>query len=206
MSCFVLSVPSAIALGSVEETRQSLREFSCAKNPAIEHFARNNAVDFSLQGISVTHLVYRKEDDPTLLGFFTLAYKILRLGGGALSRASERRIAKFAEHDAATNTYTLPAPLIAQIGKNDLPPNAAPFSGRELVALAEDRLRAVMRQVGGRAAYLECEEEPALMAFYESLGYVRAASRFDKSNAEGSDRLYHIYVKFLRGAGDAAMR
>ena len=50
------------------------------------------------------------------------------------------------------------------------------------------------------------EEEPALMAFYESLGYVRAASRFDKSNAEGSDRLYHIYVKFLRGAGDAAMR
>ena len=200
MSRSVISVLESVNELGEAGTRAILREFSCAKNPAIEHFARNNAVDFSLQGISVTHLVYRKEDDPTLLGFFTLTYKILRLGGGALSRASERRIAKFAEHDAATNTYTLPAPLIAQIGKNDLPPGAAPFAGRELVALAEDRLRAVMREVGGRAAYLECEEEPALMDFYESLGYVRAASRFDKSNAEGSDRLYHIYVKFLRGA------
>ena len=186
--------------------RALLARFRCAKNPAIEQFLKNSAVDFSKQGLSITYLVSRSagETRAELLGFFTLTYKILRLGGGALSRASERRIAKFAEHDAATNTYTLPAPLIAQIGKNDLPPDAAPFAGRELVALAEDRLRAVMRQVGGRAAYLECEEEPALMAFYESLGYVRAASRYDKSNTDGSDRLYHIYVKFLRGAGRPA--
>ena len=40
---------------------------------------------------------------------------------------------------------------------------ATPAAGRELVALAEDRLRAVMREVGGRAAYLECEEEPDLL-------------------------------------------
>lgn len=189
-----------------ERIRKMLVRFRCVRNPNVEHFLRSNAVDFSKQGLSVTYVVTRPSGDTgaELLGFFALTYKILRLGGGSLSRTSEKRIAKFAEHDAAANTYTLAAPLIAQIGKNDLPPDAAPFAGRELMALAEDKLRAVMRQIGGRAAYLECEEEPKLMAFYESLGFVRAAKRYDKSKADGADRLYHIYVKFLNPAGRPA--
>ena len=201
MSVAVVSVLESINLLGESETREVLIEFSCRRNPGIEHFVRRNAVDFTRQGISLTHLVYREGVSSTLLGFFALTYKILRLRGGALSRTGERRIAKFAEYDAAADTYTLPAPLIAQIGKNDLPPGAASFSGRELMALAEDKVREVMRQVGGRAVYLECEAAPKLMAFYESLGFVRAAERYDRSGTDGSGRLYHVYVKFLNPAG-----
>lgn len=165
-------------------------------------FRAQNAVDFSKQGISVTHVVVRDPEgpNPALVGFFALTYKILRLSGGSLSRTSEKRVAKFAEYDAATNTYTLPAPLIAQFGKNDLPEGSEPFSGKELMGITEAKLCEVMAEVGGRAVYLECEDEPKLMRFYESCGYVRAAQRYDKSDETRDDTLYHIYVKFLNPA------
>lgn len=187
----VISALDAIALNGEEGTRDMLREFSCAKNPAVQRFVRDSAVDFARQGISMTHLVYSRNADSALLGFFALTYKILRVPGGALSRTAERRIAKFAERDAATGAYMLPAPLIAQLGKNDLPGGS--LAGRELLALAEARLRAVMADVGGRAVYLECEDEPKLMRFYETCGYVRAARRRDPE----SGAAYHVYVKFL---------
>lgn len=183
-----------------ELASELLAGYRCSLNPNIEHFVRHNALSFSKQGLSITYLATRGSSvgESPLVGFFTLTYKILRLSGGSLSRTSERRIAKFAEYDQATNTYTLPAPLIAQFGKNDLAEGAEPFTGAELMALAEDTLAGIMHGIGGRAFYLECEDEPKLMEFYEGLGFVRAAQRYDKSGDE--EGLYHIYVKFLSAA------
>ena len=71
--------------------RAMLARFRCAKNPAIEQFLKNNAIHFSRQGLSITYIVSRSTGETTaeLLGFFTLTYKMLRLGGGSLSRAGD---------------------------------------------------------------------------------------------------------------------
>lgn len=177
-----------------------LSGFRCSLNPSIEHFVQTNALNFTKQGLSITYAVTREAAPGAspLVGFFAITYKILRLTGGSLSRTSEKRIAKFAEYDPATNTYTLPAPLIAQFGKNDLPDGSEPFTGAELMELTERTIGEIMHGIGGRAVYLECEDEPKLCAFYESLGYIHAAQRYDKT--EEAETLYHIYVKFLNPA------
>ena len=53
-----------------------------------------------------------------LLGYFTLALKPLSVRGQTISNTMKRKLLRISELDESSDTYTMSAYLIAQLGKN----------------------------------------------------------------------------------------
>ncbi len=53
-----------------------------------------------------------------MLGYFTLALKPLTVRGETVSNTVKRKLLRISEWDEKTDTYTMSAYLIAQLGKN----------------------------------------------------------------------------------------
>jgi hypothetical protein len=150
-----------------------LSGYSCSGNTDIEDFLRFRAIDFARQGIAQTHLVIGDaHDGPELLGFFSLANKVLELPALLLSKTDQKRAARFGirtPHD----TYQIPMPLIAQLGKNYSASLTSSIAGDELLSIACDKVLALQRELGGRFVYLECENIRFLIDFYARNGFRR---------------------------------
>lgn len=149
-----------------DEVNRVLSDFSCPKNPEIENFIKNNAVNFAKQKISVTHIAL--SDDGELIGIFTLTHKALELNDENISESVRRKIRRYAKLNEATNTYTVSAFLIAQFGKNYADGNNTLINGDSLMESAMEILVSVQHDVGGGIVYLECEDKPQLLSFYQN--------------------------------------
>lgn len=172
--------------------------FSCPKNPEIEYYLKNNAIEFAKKGISITYLVFGQDQDNTyLLGYYALTYKILRLDRNSISRTTEKKVARFGEFDALSGSYSLPAPLIAQFGKNYADKNIAKlFHGNELMDLALDQVAKIQHMAGGRLVYLECEENQILIDFYSKQGFIEFDKRF--TTEDDPNAFYLQWMKILK--------
>ena len=53
-----------------------------------------------------------------MLGYFTLALKPLTIRGETVSNTTKRKLLRVSELDVKSDTYTMSAYLIAQLGKN----------------------------------------------------------------------------------------
>jgi len=84
----------------------------------------------------------------------------------------KRRIGKFGELYKDLSGYVIPAPLIAQLSKND----NAQISGNELIRLALDKIAELQRNFSGKIVYLECSDEQKLIDFYERNGFRKITS------------------------------
>jgi uncharacterized protein (DUF1330 family) len=62
-------------------------------------------------------------------------------------------------------------PLIGQLGKNFSDDTDGLIAGHDLIAHAEEKIRATQKIIGGKMVYIECANEKALVSFYESNGY-----------------------------------
>lgn len=169
-----------------DKTVSLLADYSCPLNPDVEDFLKNKAILFSRQGLSKTHLVFASKNNHwVLVGYFSLAMKTFlirrskKLGAKLMSR-----IRKFSRSIEEVNAYEVSAPLIAQLGKNFSNGNDKLISGDELLKIACDKVRRIHSEMGGKIAYLECEEKPQLLAFYERNGFIE----FDKRPLDKSDR------------------
>jgi len=67
--------------------------------------------------------------------------------------------------------------LIGQIGKNFTRNAERLISGNEILEMACNRVKAALAVLGGKMVYLECEDKPRLIAFYENNGFYRFANR-----------------------------
>ena len=172
-----------------EATGAILADYLCPLNPDVEHFLRHSAIPFSRQGLAKTFLVFAgHQDQCVLVGYFSLAYKTFLIRRSrALNAKLRSRIRKFARVIDEANAYEISAPLIAQLGKNFANGYNCLISGDELLKLACDKVQETQALVGGRIAYLECEDRPQLVAFYERNGF----SPFDRRQLEKTDRDIH---------------
>ena len=100
-----------------DELRQILSEFSCPVNRDVEQFLKKNSIEFTKKNQSVTYLVVSAED-VRLLGYFTLALKPLTVRGETVSNTVKKKLLRVSEWDEKSDTYTMSAYLIAQLGKN----------------------------------------------------------------------------------------
>ena len=106
-----------------------------------------------------------------IAGYFTLANKYITVKKNRLSGSLAKRIAKFAVYDPTIRSYTLSAPLIAQLGKNHTNGLNCLMTGDELLKLACDKVSKIQLELGGRVTYVECEDKPKLIEFYSSNGF-----------------------------------
>lgn len=120
-----------------------------------------------------------------LVGYFALTYKIIYIKQPSkLNSKMRSRIRKFAKYVPEMNGYQIAAPLIAQLGKNFTGSYDQLISGDELLNIACEKVKKLMAIGGGKIAYLECEDKPGLIAFYERNGF----KEFDKRSLDAADR------------------
>ncbi len=174
-----------------------LSSFSRPKNSEVEDYLKNSAVDFAKKGISITYLVFGKDDKKSyLLGYYAVTYKILQVSRSNISRTTERRIARFGELDSLSNAYSLPAPLIAQFSKNFADGTPKILTGSELMKLALDQVQNIQHMAGGRIVYLECEDNQFILEFYKKNGFTVFSKRY--TDDKDSVVFYHQLLKFLK--------
>ena len=169
-----------------ENTNDILANYFCPLNSDVEHFLKHSAIPFSKQGLAKTHLVFASyQDNWVLVGYFALAMKTLLIRRNkSLSSKMRSRIRRFARVIDEADTYEIAAPLIAQLGKNFHNKYDKLITGDELLNIACDRVKSIHSTLGGKIAYLECEDKPALLDFYGRNGFIA----FDKRPLDKTDR------------------
>ena len=195
---FYVNIRDYLALGNDNKAGEPmlnrvLSGFSCPKNPDVEQFLKKSAVEFAKKNQSVTYLVFSVEGKE-LLGYFTLAIKPLTVRGETVSNTTKRKLLRISELDEKSDTYTMSAYLIAQLGKNYAGGRNKKITGKELVELAWTVIEAVQYMLGGMVVFLEAENEEKLLSFYRS----NCFSQFDTRQTASSKDEPHELVQLLR--------
>lgn len=143
--------------------KNTLSVFSCARNSEIEHFLKNNAIEFAKRKMSITYLVFNENVE--LAAYFTLTHKSTKIEPKILSNTQCRKLLTHAKLNQ-NGEFDVSAFLIAQLGKNEAVRNN--ISGTELLKFAVSIIENAQHLVGGSLIYLECEPEQKLLDFYQN--------------------------------------
>lgn len=176
-----------------------LSDFSCPKNPDVEKFLKQQAIEFTKKNQSVTYLIYSAED-AELLGYFTLTSKPITINvksdtAETISKTIQRKISRVSEYDAQRGTYALSAYLIAQLGKNYTGGANERISGEDILGLAVQKIKEMQYIGGGMVMFLEAENSPQLMRFYkEQNGF----KQFDIRETVNRENVAHTYIQLLK--------
>ena len=184
-----------------DSVREILSDFSCevkrdgesvSLNPDIEHFIKNNAIQFARQKISVSYIV-GDEEDGAVLGYFTIAHKPVEMPSDGLSKTTKKTMSRYAQLNEATGTYLVSGFLIAQFGKNYAVDKGRRITGKELMRLANRELSDIQHRAGGGIEYLDCEADAKLINFYEGEGF----HLFGERISEKDGKRYLQYMRFF---------
>ena len=184
------SVTEMLALTGEKHLFEEFSKFS-STNPALEFFLKERSVNFSRQALSQTHLVYTETDE--LVGFFTLSIKILSFDKSEVSKTTYKRVSKFGYTEPDSDIVHVPVILVAQLSKNFNDTSKNLISGDDLLSHAIEKIISVQKEVGGKVAFLECENVEKLLSFYNRNDFHIVGSREDY---EMSDRLVKL-IRFL---------
>lgn len=166
------------------ETEKILKTFKSIpseKTNDVECFLHDKAIQFEKSSIATTHLVFKNSN---LVGYFSLANKKLTIGDKnykKLSNSQRKKLCKNGEK-LENGVYQMNSYLIGQLGKNySKCLNGDFISGDELLTLAYNTLLKVKSLISARYVWLECEDNPKLIKFYENFGF-SLIPEFDSSN------------------------
>ena len=195
---FSVNIREYLALGNDEEAGEPalvelLSGFSSPKNKDVERFLKKSAIEFTKKNQSVTYLVVSAED-VRLLGYFTLALKPLTVRGETVSNTMKRKLLRISELDEKSDTYTMSAYLIAQLGKNFSESGGTEITGAELLKLAWDKIKEIQYLGGGVVTFLEAENEEKLLSFYRDNRF----SQFDTRQTTSDTDESHELIQLLR--------
>ena len=172
---------------------QVLSGFSCLRNPDVERFLKKSSVEFTKKNQSVTYLVF-DISSMVLVGYFTLALKPLTVRGETVSNTVKKKLLRVSEWDELSDTYTMSAYLIAQLGKNFTNGADQKITGEELLALAWNKIKEIQYLGGDVVTFLEAENEEKLLSFYRDNRF----SQFDTRQAASDTDESHELVQLLR--------
>ena len=96
--------------------------------------------------------------------------------------------------DEKSDTYTMSAYLIAQLGKNFTNGADQKITGEELLALAWNKIKEIQYLGGGVVTFLEAENEEKLLSFYRDNRF----SQFDTRQTASDTDEAHELVQLLR--------
>lgn len=188
-SVSILDMQSAVG---EEALKRILSDFSCPLNEEVEHFVRNNALEFAKKKISITYLVI--DEEGRIAGIFTLTHKPMQVTNKGMSGGMRKRAQRHAQLDENTDAYMMSSFLIAQSGKN-FQHDISLITGQELMDLTMLALKDIQNQIGGGMVYLECEEKPQLLNFYQ--GEKNGFRIFGERYSEKDEMKYIQLLKFF---------
>ena len=180
-----------------ENLYQLLSDFSCPKNPDVEHFIKNNAVSFTRKQQSITYLVFHALTT-SLVGYFSLTIKPISIRSATIESNTDRnRLKRIATFDEENQSYIAPAYLIAQLGKNYTLSKEHQIPGSILLDLALDTISTLQYSIGGLLEFLECEDNEFLLNFYTSNHFKKFDTRTYISKLDNKKHALHQLLKFI---------
>ena len=193
---FAINIRKYLALGDDPKAGEPalaklLSGFSCPKNPDVERFLKKSAIEFTKKNQSVTYLVFSK-DNGEMLGYFTLALKSLTIRGETVSNTTKRKLLRISELDERSDTYTMSAYLIAQLGKNYSEGRNRGIAGKDLIELAWIIIERAQYMLGGMVTFLEAENEEKLLSFYQANRFSQFDTRQTTSGTDESNELVQL--------------
>ena len=170
-----------------------LSDFSCPINKEIENFVWHNAIEFAKKKMSITYFLMDAEGE--IAAIFTLTHKAVEIGNADISSTMRRKLSRYAQLDGNTNSYTVSAFLIAQFGKNYAVEDGKTISGNELMDLTFEILEKVQHDIGGGIVFLECEDKPKLLEFYQNdkNGFMPFDERYSISDSTKYIQLFNFF-------------
>jgi len=176
-----------------DEVNADLSTFSCNANKDIQNFLQLKAIDFAKKRVSITYLVF-DEETGCILGYFTLAHKVLYVPADGMSNNVKRRLERYGSFDKDTNSYLMSAFLLAQFGKNYALGEDDRIAGLALMDCVNSILKKIQFQVGGGVVYLDSLDNEHLVHFYSDVcGYRKISERVSDTN----ETKYLQYLKFI---------
>ena len=97
--------------------------------------------------------------------------KMLTLKKSSLSSSKEKVISRFGYYDEDSDSYNVPAILVAQFGRNFDDESASVF-GNDLMTITLNQVKTALSCLSGKTVFLECEKEQKLVDFYEGSGFI----------------------------------
>ena len=168
----------------VNKLQDIISSFSCTPNEDVEKFLHKNAIEFTKKKQSVTYCVLN--DVHEIVGYYALTIKPVTFKSSFLSNNARKVIERVSKYDSQLKKYCASAYLVAQLGKNFNLPMEKRISGSKLLEHAIASIRQAQNLVGGTIVFLECENHPKLMNFYEQNLFRQFSSRItDNPNTEG---------------------
>lgn len=181
-----------LATQDTETVDSIISDFSCPYNADVEDFLRYKAIEFARQRLAATYLLFKQyQGNNVMAGYFSLAQKYFHVDldkRGKISSNLRRKIRKFGTYDADLKKYLVPAVLIGQLGKNYAHGYDSLLTGDELLTTACGVVAKIQQISSGKLVYLECEDSPKLLAFYERNGFHQFARRMldgDETGVKG---------------------
>lgn len=191
MSFRIVNILDMLRFYGEDGTNNLLHDYECPQNPEIEGFIKQNAIEFAKRKMSITHLVL--DDKGLLAAYFTLTHKPSTVGANILSNTEYKKLSRHARYDNQINAFNVSAFLIAQFGKNYNSKIKVPIGGNELMDKAISTLTVAQNVIGGGVVFLECENKPELLNFYQN-----NHNRFKIYSERQSDSEGIIYKQLLR--------
>ena len=194
----VANLVDFINLYGESNVKTMLSSFSCPYNYDVEDFIKNTAIEFSKQDLAKTFLVFcLHKEKPACVGYFTISIKSFIIKRSKISERKFKRLKRFGIYDKELKQCVISAPLIAQLSKNYTNDYNNLITGDELLKIACDKVREAQNIIGGKIVYLECEDNPKLIDFYNRNGFYEFDKRYlDKD--EKSTTKVEYYVQMIR--------
>ena len=162
-----------------------------SKNKDVEKFLKEKAVQSVKLCTSSTYLVISKENPNDLLGYFSLATKMLTLKKVSLSKSTERTISRYGYYDEDSDSYKIPAILIAQFGRN-FNESSKSISGADLMGITLRQVKTVLSFSSGKTVFLECEKKRILIDFYSDKGFIALDNEVISKDSKELKQMYRL--------------
>lgn len=135
-------------------------------NNDVEQFFKKKAIQSCRLNTSSTYIVVSTDGALEVLGYFTLATKMLTIKNSSLSKTEQKQISRFGYCDEDSASYKVPAILIAQFSRNFS--SNIKLNGSDLMDIVLKQVKDVLNLTSGKTVFLECEKIKKLTDFYES--------------------------------------
>ena len=190
---FTVNVRKYIEQGKEGEKllNRLLADYACPHNPDVERFLHNQAIDFTKRSQSVSYLLFANIDEK-LLAYFTLAIKPISVNAANFSNTMRKKIERISEVNEQTGEYILSAYLIAQLAKNFKNGMNERITGENLLQAALDEIYSLRYKAGGTVVFLEADNVPPLLNFYETNGFKQFSVRKRRSGGEETGKLVQL--------------
>jgi len=189
----VQRISELLSLENGELYFSSIVEDFKSPNKDVENFLKAKSVQSTKLNTATTYLVYKEIShlEIDLVGYFSLAMKMLTLKKLSLSKSTEKIIRRYGYYDEDSDSYKIPAVLIAQFGRN-FSTNSVSISGNDLMSITLQQVRTILSYLSGKTVFLECEKKQKLIDFYKDKGFIALDNEIISRNSKELMQLYRL--------------